>query len=501
MNLLVRSARLLAAATAILSVASRAQEGAGDVTISWGPTLTLTADTLGDGSPELLVSGDTIHLFWFEGDGPGGAVAYARSTDEGATFGTPSRILEIGAAGNWVSPQGLSFAAAGGIPRITGTLYTLDSALNFHNFIALAASVDGGASWGSLDPVDACADFCFTPPPGLVTHGETLYQLITRYYAADTIPLRLSISTDGGMSWRSPVPIPSGNRPSRIGADDAGLHYVGSFPTDTTDELFYQRTTDLGATWTGTILTPTYDGFADDPALALSGDGRVYAAWRGTLDGTPDGYAEHVSFRRSTDDGVTWDLPAIVCSSSSVEFTVLASRGSRVAVTWGNYASDTSDVEQVIVVSTDHGATWSDLLPMPVVGWNALAVSSGYLHNAWAEAGGGSAAPRVHYRRGVIETVVSAGDGPVPPAFTLGQNYPNPFNGTTSITYVLAARARVTLRVFTLLGEPVATLVDGSQAEGAHTVRWNPDPLAAGVYYYRIQAGAHSATNKLLYVR
>jgi len=495
MNSFARLPYLLAA-TLLPVISSPAQ----DVSISWGPTLTLTADSLNDNSPEILISGDTVHLFWFEGDGPGGGVAYARSIDEGATFETPSRILDIGAAGGWVSPQALSFAVSGGTPRYTGTLFTLDSSSNFHNFIAMAGSAAGGSTWGPLDPVNACPGFCYTTTPGFAGHDATLYQLVTQYYVADSL-LRLSVSTDGGDSWGTPVPVPSGNQPSRIRAGASVLHYVGSFPTDTTDELLYQRTTDLGATWAGSIITPAYDGFSDHPALALSGDGYVYAAWRGTLDGTPDGYAEHLSFRRSTDDGLSWDPPAII-SSYPMETTVMAAGGSTVAVTWAYYATDSSSAEQVIAVSTDHGATWSGLLPMATTGWNALAVSSGYIHNAWSERVGGSGAYVIHYRRGVIGTTVNTTeDAPIPPAFSLEQNYPNPFNGTTAITYVLAARARVNLQVFNILGEPVATLVSGTEAEGAHTVRWEPGLLAAGVYYYRIQAGTLTGTNKLLYIK
>ena len=57
----------------------------------------------------------------------------------------------------------------------------------------------------------------------------------------------------------------------------------------------------------------------------------------------------------------------------------------------------------------------------------------------------------------------------LPESFTLGQNYPNPFNPSTLIPYQLAASSEVRLEVFNLLGQHIATLVDGEHAAGFHT--------------------------------
>jgi len=91
----------------------------------------------------------------------------------------------------------------------------------------------------------------------------------------------------------------------------------------------------------------------------------------------------------------------------------------------------------------------------------------------------------------------------VPLAYALGQNYPNPFNPETVIEFDVPApgRGEVTLRVFDLLGREVATLLTGAAAGGAHRVSWNAAGLPAGVYFYRLQAGAFSATKKMLLLR
>ncbi|MCC7262668.1 MAG: VCBS repeat-containing protein [Candidatus Latescibacteria bacterium] len=90
-------------------------------------------------------------------------------------------------------------------------------------------------------------------------------------------------------------------------------------------------------------------------------------------------------------------------------------------------------------------------------------------------------------------------EGPPRPTRThLDPAYPNPFNPGVVIPFTLSAPAqRVTLRLYDLLGQEVATLDLGALPAGAHHPLWDGRDLAAGVYLYRLQADAWSATGKL----
>lgn len=85
--------------------------------------------------------------------------------------------------------------------------------------------------------------------------------------------------------------------------------------------------------------------------------------------------------------------------------------------------------------------------------------------------------------------------------FKLSQNYPNPFNPSTNINFTIPASSNVQLDVFNLLGQKVATLIDGQRLAGNHTVRFDASNLASGVYFYMLRAGDISLQRKMIMIK
>ena len=91
---------------------------------------------------------------------------------------------------------------------------------------------------------------------------------------------------------------------------------------------------------------------------------------------------------------------------------------------------------------------------------------------------------------GVVEV-----DVPAPAVFALDQNYPNPFNPSTMISFRLAVDSKVSMTVFNVLGQEVASLLNGNLAAGSHQVTFDATSLNTGVYMYRIEAAGIDGTN------
>ena len=91
-------------------------------------------------------------------------------------------------------------------------------------------------------------------------------------------------------------------------------------------------------------------------------------------------------------------------------------------------------------------------------------------------------------------------------SYTLYQNYPNPFNPVTTLSYDLPEEGHITLSIFDLMGREILQLVNSVQDEGQKSVQWDAtnsfgEPVSAGIYIYKIQAGEWNQTKKMVLLK
>lgn len=108
--------------------------------------------------------------------------------------------------------------------------------------------------------------------------------------------------------------------------------------------------------------------------------------------------------------------------------------------------------------------------------------------------------------RRVDSVVLESRAAAVPEEFALGQNFPNPFNAGTVIEFDLPTAADVSLRIYDVLGQEVLRLSEGRRQAGSYRVLWDGtdavgEPLASGVYHYRLRTGERTQTRSLLLLR
>jgi len=92
-------------------------------------------------------------------------------------------------------------------------------------------------------------------------------------------------------------------------------------------------------------------------------------------------------------------------------------------------------------------------------------------------------------------------DNPAPTDFVLEQNHPNPFNPTTKIKYQIPELSFVTLKVYDVLGNEVATLVDEELPAGEYEVEFEGRGLSSGLYFYKLSAGNFIETKKMILMK
>jgi hypothetical protein len=93
-----------------------------------------------------------------------------------------------------------------------------------------------------------------------------------------------------------------------------------------------------------------------------------------------------------------------------------------------------------------------------------------------------------------------------PEAFSLSQNYPNPFNPTTSFEFTLPKSSHVKIDIFNIVGQKVATVVDGDMKAGVYTADWNGldengKSVSSGIYFYRMRADEFSDMKKMVLIK
>jgi hypothetical protein len=89
----------------------------------------------------------------------------------------------------------------------------------------------------------------------------------------------------------------------------------------------------------------------------------------------------------------------------------------------------------------------------------------------------------------------------IPGKFSVGQNYPNPFNPGTTIAYSIPKASLVTIKVYSLLGQEIATLFSGYKSAGTYQVPFDASHLSSGVYLYRVEAGKSTETKRMVLMK
>jgi len=342
-------------------------------------------------------------------------------------------------------------------------------------------SPDDGTTWTQLKPSGASVT-------SLAVSGSNLF--------AGTWFGGVFVSTNGG-AWT----------PTNSGLDTYVLSLAASGTTllaGTTTGVY--RKTSSDPTWTHTLITGHVPALlqsgtflfagVDGSGVFLSADGGV--SWTPMNSGLTNLHVLALTVSGanliagtlggafvSPDNGASWTAASQGLTNYS--FTSLAVSGPNVFAGTHNYGG--------VFLTTNGGALWaainSGLGPSPSV-WSLVVSGANIFAGVDATV----------WRRSLSEvTAVEPMSAPVPVKCVVYQNAPNPFNRSTAIAFALPQAMHVTIDVYSLLGERVASVLSEDLPAGTYRTNWDATNIASGVYLYRLQAGSFRETRKLVVMR
>jgi photosystem II stability/assembly factor-like uncharacterized protein len=366
-------------------------------------------------------------------------------------------------------------------------------------------STDNGSSWTALNDTVYYHFRCLAAKDSCVVAGTDGPAMV----AAQSPAL---ISTNKGASWKTLENAPGALTNQSFGINDAYIFagttygiggilrcsvdssawstiYVGppawgELPVRSifvngsdifvgTDRIGIYHSPDNGATWSP--INKGLDTSTSSFFVLVADSSNIFTS-TSTMNGYP--FVDRGMFH-SSDNGATWNTANKGLTDSTI--TALAVHGLKVFA-----ATDSGGV----FLSTDNGGRWTSFdegLPNPYI--SSLALNDSYVY---AGILGGI------WRRPLSEAVVSvtiSSDNSLSD-FSLRQNYPNPFNPSTKIQYQIPTASKVTIKIYNLLGQNIATLVNEQKMAGSYSVEWNASNVPSGVYFYQTEAISVSDPNK-----
>ena len=309
---------------------------------SFGPSENLSNDPLNSAGPKVVASGNVIHAVWEE-DLLGGEVLYRRSTDGGVTFGPTINLS------NDLGSKSVDIAISGNNVYVVWTdTHPTGSRLMY------TRSTDGGLNFEI--PVNLDIGGEPRPSTSIAAFDNNVY-IVWREIIVNNDEIFYKRSIDGGASFGAPINIsndPTDSITPDIAVSGGNVYIVWDDDNPGSQEIFYRRSIDGGASFGGTVNisnSPEVGGF---PSVAAV-ENNVYIVWED--DDPVGGIAERdILFRRSLDGGANFESTVDISDNNQFSTRAdVAAIGDRVYIVWRDFLGDP---EILLTRSMDEGVSF-----------------------------------------------------------------------------------------------------------------------------------------------
>ena len=438
----------------------------------------------------VAANGNVVHAVWYDNRGDNEEIYYKRSTDGGINWGADTRLTN---QSGWSELP--SIAVSGSFVHVVWA-DTRDG----NEEIYYKRSTDEGISWDS--DTRLTNNSAQSTDPSIAVSGS-LVHVVWSDIRDGNYEIYYKLSTDGGINFGADTRMTNNiylcNYPS-VAVSGSNVHVVWREYHNTIYHIYYKHSTDGGINWgTDTCLTNTYEYFIT-PSIAVNssivnvvwydkryGNREIY--YKRSTDGGMNWGAD-TNLTNNTAD--SWD-PSIAVSGSNVHIVWIDNRNSNYELYYKHSAS--GGVVWSPDIRLTNAAQYTQL--------PSIAVSVTIVHIVWTDYRLGNINKEIYYKRNPTGNLTDMQNisTEIPYAFSLSQNYPNPFNPRTVIRYQLSAVSNVILKVYDINGKEVQSLVNERLQPGTYETSFDGSMLTSGVYFYRMTTGNYLEIKKMVMVK
>jgi hypothetical protein len=327
--------------------------------------------------PRIAVSGDTIHVVWYQWY----EVFYKRSVDGGITWGdsVPLSLIDTHE----------SFQEDIAVEHNDVYVVWAKASSEQDQGIYFRKSTDGGTSWGSISPIALAGPDYYGLYRPTITVKDSMVFVVYQKHINGHHCLRLKKSLNWGETWSGEISV---SERGAEGISPKAIHnYAGLYVVHGSGLIIWcNRSTNWGDSWSDDIFISDMDSsIAQWPSIGADDNGGVYITWF-DYRYSPYGWTGDIFLRRSTNNGESWDSIVVLTDNHlCIESDVCADTSS-VHVVW--HDERYSDLHSEIYGrrSTAQGASWlpeERLTDAPYQSYDPrITTSDGWMHMVWLDA-------------------------------------------------------------------------------------------------------------------
>jgi uncharacterized delta-60 repeat protein len=384
---------------------------------------------------------------------------------------------------------------------VTGTSW---KAIQSYNYLTIKYNPDGDTLWthtfaGNDDAGDIAYAIAVDNTGSIIVSGSTDW----RYGTSDIVTIKLNIA--GDTIWTHQYNSPQNGQDgfSAMEVDDFNNIYIAGVTYTNNSDIVLIKYSPAGDTvWTQKYAGPG-NGIDQITDMVVDNSGNIYVAGKTY---TADTGIDFLTIKYNSAGVLQWvKTYAGLGNYGDYAGSIVLDDLGNVYVTGTTEKSSINSDYATVKYDPDGNEKWNITYKGPDdrndYGNSICLDDSGYVYvtGMSGSLNGGFDFATIKYTQ--TPNGIEPGWQTAPTKFKLFQNYPNPFNPITAIEFQIPKSIYVTLKIYNLLGEEVATLVSGQLVAGSYSYAWDGSRVASGVYLYRLEAEGYVETRKMILLR